>query len=845
MQTSGLKNGQATRDGPPFAVVSNERSAPFLIRIAASLSQDVCFALRTYRRNPAFAATVMFTLIAGIGLNAALFAEFEARVFRTPPARDPARLVTMLVLEQGQPGEGYFSNGYFSYADYESLSRDVPVFGKLAAYSSTTAASRFGALRGTLVSASYFEVMGGRMSLGRPPSDEEIRLPGGSPVVVVTDQMWRRRLDAAPDVIGKTIRLAGVSFTIIGVAEPGFGGLSSYIPDFWAPLTMTSVLGIPRDEVDVVGRLPDGVPIDQARAAMVTHARHVFPGKVIAGLSLSTHEPLRQLTRRAISQYIPIAAACGIVLLIACSNVGNLLLARAKARRREIGLRVSLGATRGRVVQQLFTESAILAVAAGLVSLLFSQWAATLVYEAREPAWQRGSAGVADFSLDFTVFAYTMLLSLLASALFGLAPALEVTRGDLTSAIGGGRQGRRRLVSPGPRDGLVAVQLALSVVLLSTAALLLSPLVRLRTFNPGFSVKDVFSVSIVRGLQENEEQRAARARLQVLLAEQIRAVQGVKGVSLARRSPFDPVPRAIAVPEGGTQIRNPGYAYVTPEYFQTLQIPILRGRQFTEREIATEAPVVIVSEAAASSLWPAQDPIGKHIQLHEQPKPDAAVASWRGPAAGPVEVIGVAKNVATGFQLDFSVSDCLYLPTRIDHPTHGLLLVRTDGSSNALSAIRAAFSALDQDTVLYIRPLSDGIGGLSIIQHFVPRLAAGLGVLGLLLAAVGLYGSMSYLVAERTQEIGIRMALGARRWSVLWLVLRHGLQIVLRGLLVGVFLTFAVSQMLVSALHGLSSLDPIALALVPLLLTIVCLTAAFVPSWRATRLDPLVTIRHE
>lgn len=812
-------------------------------RLFENLAQDLRFAFRTYRRSPGFVIVVVLTLMLGIGVNAALFTQFSAENLAPPPARDPARLASIYVLEKGKRG-----SQRLQYNEFLALRDNDPVFEGLAAHFGVMPVSPFGVVYGKLVSSNYFTVLGGNMILGRPFTEAENKTPGTDPVVVLSYKAWQHRFEGDPNIVGKTIRLAGVSFTIIGVAERRFGGIDPEVPVFWAPIMMNPVVGEgPVAGVRVVGRLPEGLGFQQARVALLTHLRHLFPEKPILGVELESHTTVRQLDMQsALRRYAPQGAAFGIVLLIACANVANLVLARAAARRREISVRLSLGASRARLVRQLLTESSVLALGAGLLALPFSQWVVRMIeYLWASVRWFAPRGYAVETQLDSSVVLYTAAVALFTSLVFGLAPALESTRRDLATALKDDSRGfAARIGGLGPRRRLVVIQLALCLVLLITASLLLSPVVKARKTDPGFNLDNLYGVRITGGGFSGQQE--ALAPLRAAFAERLRHLPGAKSVSLSRDFPLSPLSRTQASLEDRTRIRDVGYAYVTPDYFQTLEIPLLRGRQFSPSEVATEAPVAIISASLATSLWPGQNPLGKNIYVMARQKPEGVGKDYRAPEAGAVEVIGVAKDVGTALVWDHSDSNCLYLPTRPGHPTNWALMVRIEGDSKrVIEAIRSEFAALGQDAVLDVRALSEGVGGMTASMQFAPRLAGVLALLGLLLAAVGLYGMMSYAVVQRTHEIGVRMALGATRRSVRWLILREGFRIALHGLLIGVPVAVAAGRVLASAMSEMAAFEPFTFTLVPAFLVVVCLGAAYVPASRATRLDPLVALRHE
>jgi len=840
-------------------LLKEESRDAWIIRWLDNLAQDLRYAWRTYRKSPGYVAVVVLTLTLGIGVNVALFTVLNTVFWAPPRVYDPARLVGIgLFTKNGSSG--------FSCFQYQALKDNARVLRGVAAYRSTTAAWPQGSLSGQLVTSNYLEVLGAGMAFGHGFTAEDDK--ARNPVIVLSHIAWQHKFGADRAIVGKTVRLAGFPFTIIGVTASDFGGLDPLIPDFWAPLPMHSVLdrgsslaGGQREMwFSVVGRLAPGVSLEPAREALSALSYQLPPGRSnydgtplarenpVVGLALTPKnrlygEPSAETYEKV---YLPMTVAFALVLLIACANVANVLLARAATRRREIAVRFSLGASRARLVRQLFTESTLLAFAGGGLSLLFARWVVQWVLETSVGSIFRSSLINLDLNirLDLNVFLYALLVSLITSVAFGLIPALESTRAGLTSAMKGVRPGFfRQLRGSGPRDRLVVMQLTACLVLLVGAGLLLRSVMNARTFDPGFNPANAFSLYIT-----SRAPGADNSRLGALLAERLRLLPQVKYVSQAYIGGRGSV--EVATGSSGQTVRV-RYNTVTLDFFLVLQLPVVRGRHFTGGEVAAEAPVTIITEATAAMFWPGQNPIGRQIEIREPPPPGPrAIVRQRVRFPGAVEVIGVTRDIKTApsFNERERPWPILYLPKPPDlATTYGYgLMVRVEGDpKNAAQAMRGEAAALDPAALLDIRPISEYANRQLQFMRWILIIGGSLGVFGLLLATIGLYGIMSYAVAERTQEIGIRMALGAQRGSVLWLVLRRGLGLAVAGAVLGVPLAALLSRRLAPYLYKVSKYDPLTFTLVPLVLIAVCLIAAYLPARRATRLDPMVALRHE
>jgi predicted permease len=815
------------------------------LRWLGNLAQDLRFAFRTYRKNPGFVAVVVLTLMIGIGINVGFFTAFSAYFLAPVPVHDPDRLA-MIYLVGTRNGK---VAGNLSYPEYLAVrDGDLSLEG-LAAYQDVSVDASFGRARGVLVSDNYFSVLGGDMARGRAFAREEVQTPGANPVVVLSHKTWRQRFEGDPQIVGKTIRLNGVSFTIIGVAESGFGGIRLDVPDFWAPIVMHAVLlpGSTLDEGEyglqptLVARLPRGVSLEQVRTRLLSVTRNVLPpGRTIASRfsleTLGSKGRLRELARSDFFlRLLTIAVAFALVLLIACANVASLLLARAGARRREIAVRLGLGASRARLVQQLLTENGLLALASGLLSVLFAQKTATAILSLIPYA-------NFDVQLDLNIVFFTLMVSLGAAFFSGFTPAMESTRADLVSAMRGeavslfGRLNSARL-----RNRLVVVQITVCLVLLTGTGLLLPSALRASLGDQGFNSDNVFLLSVQRG-PYGRDNPSARA----LLAERLRHLPSVKNIAM--------IPERLLGPEwlwsaaiGGL---NAQYRYVTSQYFPAMRIPIVRGRSFTEDEVLNEAPVAVISQTAAAALFPGREPIGKMIPVRASVPPAKAgskEAMWRPVGTGSSVIIGVARDVAYSRSVLKPNLTCVYLPTRPDHPGNTTILIRIEGNSGAvMQSIRAeSAAALGSEAVLRVAALADEVRRNSSAVTFLAKVTTSLGAIALLLTVVGLYSMMSYVVSQRTQEIGIRMAMGAQARDVVWLILGRALKLTIIGTVAGLALAAGVYQVLGTMVFKVNLLDPTVFAAVSAVLAAVCLAAAYVPARRATRLDPLVALRHE
>jgi len=811
---------------------------------------DLRYALRTLAKSPGFTAVAVLTLALGIGANTAMFTLVNNILMPPPGLERPGELV---LVGRTVRGEGFDT---FSYPDYVDLREGCRVCTSLAASStvpfhlSTGGASE--RIRGALVSGNYFSTLGLRPRLGRFFLPDEDRPGDPRAVAVISHGLWVRRFGARADVVGGTVSLDGQPFTVVGVAAKGFVGtetggvLDVFVPLATQPLTYARLGRAPHAARDVVwlllfGRLAPSATLPQAEGQLSGLVRQL----VIAypaihegwGVSVAPGVGLDPLTRRRLRAFLGLMlGAVSLVLAIACANVANLLLARASRRRKEMAVRISLGAGRGRLLRQLLTESVLLSLAGAAAGLLVAYWMGGSLLRQALPA---ETSGGLDLAPDGRVLAFTALLSIATGIAFGLAPAFHASRPDLVpelkDGVGSARSGAARFSGGRPRQALVVTQLAVSLVLLVGAGLLVRTLQKAYAIAPGFATRDVVVASVDLGLQGYDSGRTTRFYDAVL---QRLSRPGVTAASLALNVPLGGGGWDTRIVAAGQTVdeAHPGertdFNVVTPDYFRTMDLPLLRGRVFTTQDVASAPRVVVVNEAIAERLWPGEDPIGKRL-----------LRTWGGE---PLEVIGVVKD-AKYRSLFEDRRLTFYLPLAQSHQPAMIIHVRAAGDPRAAGQlIQQSVAELDRDLPVYrVQSLAERLDNSLGQQRLGASFVTAFGLIALLLATIGLYAALSYAVTQRTREIGIRIALGARGNDVLRQVLREAMTLTAIGLGLGLAGALVATRVLRSQLYGVTPTDAASFAAVSAVLIAVALVASYVPARRATKVDPMVALRYE
>lgn len=818
-----------------------------------TLWQDTRFALRTMRKNPGFTAVAVLSLALGVGATTTIFTLLNAAFLAPLPVEQPSDLVAVYTTDQANIG-GLGNLLPMSYLNLKDMRRRSEYLPDMAGYSFPTPVSVITASApqqafAELVTGNYFSVLGVNAAKGRVFGAEEDTKPGDAPIVVLSHGFWQRRLGGDPAAVGKVMPLNGTGFTVIGIAPAGFKGINSLIsPDMWVPSMMYAQV-LPsqlRSWIDerralmffVAARLKPGATIQQAEANLKSVAsalEHEYPAPN-KGRSVALRPLVQATIFPGIRDMFILGGAVmmtivGLVLLIACSNVANLLMARALARRQEIAVRVALGASRSRLFRQLLTESVVLAALGGILGIAVAVAARDGIWSLRPPFL---ADNFVDLPLDARVLAFTAMVSLVTGVIFGLLPALQASRPDVVGALkeetqGAGTGRRRAAIS----RALVVAQVALSVVALIAAGLFLRSLGHATQIDPGFDVEHVAVVVVNPGQGGYDGERALQFFRTV--HERVGLVPGVQSTAWASATPltgslFKTIVKEGENPESTTARTLAAAIVTTPGYFRTLGVPLLQGRDFADSDRESTMRVAVVNQVLADRLWPHDDPIGKRFRFFTD-------TAYR-------EVIGVAKT--SKYQtLGEDPQPAAYTPLEQDPTETMVLFVRAGGAPAApLGTAQREIRTLDSHV-----PLTNPYTMREILKQSLwpARLAAillgALGILALTLASVGLYGVMAYSVTQRTREIGVRMALGADRSQVLTMVLRQAMTLVVIGLAIGVTAAMAVARVVTRLLFGMSALDPATFGGVCLILVVVAMLASCVPAWRASRLDPLRALR--
>jgi predicted permease len=844
-----------------------------------SIWQDVRYSARTLVKKPGLTLIAIITLALGIGVNAALFSVFDAFVLKPLPIKDSESLFNL----EGKDADG--GRRLFSYLDYLDYRAQTDAFSDVVAWNKVRVtlgeappiqndeefAEGYEYLFGQMVSGNYFTALGADMSLGRPLQKADDERPGEHPVVVLSHGAWERRFRSDLTIVGKQIMLQGQWFTVVGVTSREFIGTTPDVPSFWAPLMMRNQLiqaggwGYKAWLTDrntevftLLGRLKPSVTRAQAEGELrliTARLAQSYPSRDRkSNVTLEPAGTFVTLGDEVMPLVIPLVIGFGLVLLIACANVANLLLARAAGRQREIGVRLALGASRRRVVQQLITESVLLALIGGAVGLLLATWTLSALYPIVLSAMPLPEGLLAGFSINLTpdwrVFGFTLLMATLAGIGAGLAPALQASKPDVSKALKDeGSSFGQHLSQSRLRSALVVAQIGICMALLACAGLLLRNVQRVRHVDTGMTTKNEFSVAVGLKSSGNEKKDVAReTELRRQLADRIRATPGVAAVSQTQEQPLSGNMGNIAVMLPDRQMDHPTEARfnsVSPEYFETLQIKLVRGRFFTAQDVNANVPAVVISADTAKRYWPGDDPVGKQIAIPEFGQIERNDVETSAVKYKQYEVVGVVRDARNRWiwQKDEAF---IYLPLQPGGPLAQYLMVRTEiDPAGVMNTVRAQAAAIDPSLRVSARRIEDSLNFQLAPFRAIAWLSGVLGMLALVLASIGLYGVMSFVVTQRTREIGIRVALGAQPTDVVRMFVVQGLKLTAVGIICGVAGGALISRLLAAVLIDISPLDPIAFGGVAGFLTMVALLAVFVPARRATKVDPMVALRYE
>jgi putative ABC transport system permease protein len=806
--------------------------------------QDLRFALRVLAKSPGFAAVAIFTLAVGIGANTAIFSVANVLLLRPLPFAQPGKLVLISSARKGSRSE----RGSLTWPRFTMIEASQRSFQGMAAFTketfNLTGKGDPMQLSSARVSWNFFDLLGVRPAAGRWFQAEEDK-PGGDPVIVISHSLWTRRFNASPAAIGQHVTLDSRDYTIAGVTPPDFRfGLLGADVDIYAPRVIELNLITPAQALagtgflSVVARLREGVGIEAAQAEMDTLAvqyRSEYAKFPDADPNVRVHVGRLQdeMVAGLRTAVLILFGAVGLVLLIACANVSSLLLSRAAGRQREIAVRLAIGASRAELVRQLCTESLLLALAGGLLGACLSWWGTRALSSIAQESLRQAGA----IRMDATVLAFTAAISVLAGLVFGLAPALVVSRPDLSVVLRsdgrGTTAGRRRNRF---RSTLVISQVALSTILLIGAGLLVRSFLQLRGTQPGFDTGHLLTMNITLPAARYGK-GAPMIEFYERLLHQVRGMNGVLSATVSSALPLNPTRLSPALPEGQAVVplaERPLFNIQTfePGYVETMRVPLPAGREFTEHDDATAPKVVMVNATLARRFWPGENPIGKRIVV------------GRGPA--PSEVVGVLGDIRNaGVAAD--VSPEIYLPFPQLPWASMNLVVRTAGDPhNFVQPVRTSILLVDHEQpVTAVATMQEVMEQAASQPRFTAWLLSALAAMALVLAVVGIYGAIAYSVAERTQEMGVRLALGAARADIVLMVLRQGLLLSLSGTAVGLAASLGLTRLLESQVYHVSVTDPATFVGCAVLFAVVAALASYLPARRAMRVDPMTALRWE
>ena len=816
--------------------------------------RDLAHAARLLRRNPIMTITATVSLAIGIGANTTVFTVANALLFQPPPGViEPSRLVD---IGTTRGGVGF---GPSSYPDYLDIRQRATTFESVYAYSRFPQAMSLGgagtgvgadSIFGNVVTVNYFTVLGAVPAVGRLFGAGDSDQPGASPVAVLGHRLWTRRFNKDPAIVGRTLTLNGHPFTVIGVASEGFHGTGIRALDVWVPMGMVAAVTSQGTAtltdrgargLLIGGRLKRDVAISQAAAetdviGKTLEREHQEQNRQV-GLRVLESSPIPGNAGPIVAFLMLFMAIVSIVLIIACANVAGVLLARATARRQEMALRLAIGAGRGRLIRQLLTETLLLFVLGGLTGLVLAR-VMTSVLVSRLPTLPFPVS--LSLTLDGRVIAFTAALSFVAALLSGLAPAVDASKADVLPGLRNDapRVGRLRL-----RHAFVIGQVAFSIALIIPAGLFVRALHRAASIDPGFDSHGVelMSIDLTQGGYTSTTGRPFVREL----VDRVRLLPGVQAATVASVLPggFEVRRELLSVPGGSSTSQGfvtVDWNVVEPGYFATLRTPIVAGRDFTADDRDGTPPVAIVSESAARQFWPGENAVGKNL-LQPTWGPQGPTSPMR-----TLLVVGVARDIQSSSVIDGLARAWVYAPFQQQYSSSMTIVARTTGGQRIADELRALLASMNPNLpVISAQTLDDSVALGLAPQRAAASVAGSLGLVGVMLTGIGIYGVMAYAVTRRTREIGIRLALGARRADVIRMVLREGLSLTAIGSAIGVILAAALSRVLAGFLFGIPPIDPMTFAGTTVLFTLIGVAACCVPVLRATRIDPTQALRYE
>ncbi|HTA69064.1 MAG TPA: ABC transporter permease [Bryobacteraceae bacterium] len=826
--------------------------------------EDLRYAFRGLRKSPMFTIVALLSLGLGIGANTAIFSLMDQALLRSLPVKHPEQLVLFSANgpRRGQVNTSYGDIYTFSYPMYRDFRDGNRVFsGLLARFPISFSMSwhdQTERVYGDLVSGNYFDVLGVHAAIGRTFTPEEDRRPGANPLVILSYGYWKRRFGGDPGVLNQTITLNAHPMTIVGIAQPGFNGVGvGEAPEVFVPMMMRSQMSPDMNDLEdqrsmwlnIFGRLKPGVSREQGEAAMNTFWKPILEAEA-KDLNFSQRirerfekrhlsllpggKGISSASAQISSAIVVLMGMVGLLLLIACANVANLLIARASARQREISIRLAMGASRFRLIRQLLVESLVLALGGGLLGLLVAEWTgeALLKFLPSDPSMMGISS-----QPDGRVLLFALVLSVMTGVMFGIVPALQATKTDLASTLKdqasgvvGGGLGHLRL-----RKSLVVTQVALSLMLLIGAGLFARSLYNLKNIDAGFHTDHLISFAVQPSLNGYSQERMRS--LFERLRENIGRLPGIRTASMSEVGLLSGDNESTSIEIEGYQAKededmNVFQDKIGPGFFATLGIPLLAGRDFTNADGPKAPLTIIVNERFARHFFGDQNPIGRRIHFRRE--------------KDSLEIVGVVRDGKI-VELREKPLRCVYLPYAQSQVQYMTFYARTTQEPSVMTqTLREEVRRQDPNLPIFnVKTMEDQIDESLFMDRLVAALSASFGALATLLAAVGLYGVMAYMVVRRTREIGIRMALGADRRQVLRLVMKEVVAVAVVGIGIAVLASLAMGRLIQSQLLDVSARDPWVMAAATLTLAVVALLAGFLPALRATRVDPLTALRYE